>query len=449
MSINLLDMVQSQLGGAAMSQIGKFLGTDETKASAGMSAALPAILGSVVQKGASESGAKGILDLLSSGGHNGSMFDNLGALLGGGNATNSMMNNGGSILQFLMGNKTQAITDFIIRSTGLDKGATGSILRMAAPMIMGMIGKQVSKSGMGASGLMDMLSGQKSFLKDAMPAGMGSLLGFSGFPDAKEAIDRTANTAKAAASEGSSMLSRILPLALILGLCFAGYKYFTSGENLIADATNATIEKTKDAANAVGDAAGDAASVVAATAEGAVDAVGDAANATGDAIGDAANATGDMLSDAANTVSEAAKKALDNVKFAAGSAGEKLSNVLGSGKAKVGETIVFQNLTFKTGSAEIDPTTATEVMNLAQVLKAYPNIKVEIGGHTDNTGDSANNLTLSNNRASSVAKYLVREGGIDRNRITTFGYGDGKPVADNGTEEGRAQNRRIELKIVK
>lgn len=464
MAINLLDLVQSQLGGAAMSQIGKFLGEDESKASAGMAAALPAILGSVMQKGSTESGAAGIMDLLSSGGHDGSMFDNLGALLGGGGSTNSMMDTGGTLLQFFMGNKTQAITDLLIRHTGLGKGAMGSVLRMAAPMLVGMIGKQVSKSGLNAGGLMSLLGGQKEFIKDALPAGMGNLLGFADMGDkAKAAVGSAATAATgaatAAASEGKSMLSRLLPLALILGLCFAGYKYFTSGENVIADVANSTMDKTKDMANAAADKAGDAASVVAATAENAADAaagaagdaanaMGDAANAVGDAATNAADATMDAAASAANAMKDAANKALANVKFAAGSAGEGLHKLLGGAESAVGKTVTFKNLNFATGSSNIDPATAIEVENLAAVLKAYPNVKVEIGGHTDNTGNADNNLKLSNSRAAAVAKMLVRQGGIDRSRVSTFGYGDGKPVADNSTEDGRAVNRRIEVKIV-
>jgi OmpA-OmpF porin, OOP family len=435
MAINLLDLVQGQLGGAAMSQIGKFLGEDSSKASAGMAAALPAILGSVMQKGSTESGAKGIMDLLSSGGHDGSMFDNLGALLSGGNSTNNLMNSGGTLLQFFMGDKTTAITDLLIRSTGLGKGTMGSILRIAAPMLVGMIGKQVSKSGLNAGGLMSMLSGQKDFVKAALPAGMGSLLGFSDMDnEVKETVSRAANTAHAtttnATKEGKSMLSRALPLVLIAALAFAGYKYFTGGNNAITDAAETAMDKTADAANAVGDAAGDAASVVAATAE------------------NAANATADAASSAGNAVRDAARKALADVKFAAGSAGENMYKLLDSGDAAVGKSVVFKTLTFKTGSAEIDPATAIEIEHLAQVLKAYPNVKVEIGGHTDNVGDAAKNLKLSETRAVTVAKMLVRTGGIDQSRVSAFGFGDGKPVGDNKTEAGRAMNRRIDVTIV-
>jgi outer membrane protein OmpA-like peptidoglycan-associated protein len=74
-------------------------------------------------------------------------------------------------------------------------------------------------------------------------------------------------------------------------------------------------------------------------------------------------------------------------------------------------------------------------------------MKIEIGGHTDNTGDKAKNKTLSMNRAKAVKDYLVSKG-IDATRLTAVGYGDSAPVADNGTPEGRAQNRRTVFKVL-
>ena len=70
-----------------------------------------------------------------------------------------------------------------------------------------------------------------------------------------------------------------------------------------------------------------------------------------------------------------------------------------------------------------------------------------MGGHTDNIGTSKSNQLLSENRAKAVYDYLV-EKGITKERMTTKGYGDTKPVADNGTEAGRAENRRTEFKII-
>jgi outer membrane protein OmpA-like peptidoglycan-associated protein len=76
----------------------------------------------------------------------------------------------------------------------------------------------------------------------------------------------------------------------------------------------------------------------------------------------------------------------------------------------------------------------------------YPNAKLTIEGHTDNTGTNAHNMKLSNDRAKSVVDYLVSKG-IDASRLTAVGFGEEKPVTTNKTAEGRTLNRRVELKL--
>jgi outer membrane protein OmpA-like peptidoglycan-associated protein len=83
---------------------------------------------------------------------------------------------------------------------------------------------------------------------------------------------------------------------------------------------------------------------------------------------------------------------------------------------------------------------------VADALQARPDIKVEIAGHTDGIGTVPYNLKLSDRRAKSVKRYLVAKG-IDSGRMTTIGYGKSRPIADNNTDEGRALNRRVELKV--
>ena len=78
------------------------------------------------------------------------------------------------------------------------------------------------------------------------------------------------------------------------------------------------------------------------------------------------------------------------------------------------------------------------------MLKQSPQLKIEIGGHTDNVGQAASNKTLSQARAQTVMKAIV-EGGIAANRLTAAGYGQEYPIGDNRTEAGRAKNRRVEL----
>jgi outer membrane protein OmpA-like peptidoglycan-associated protein len=83
---------------------------------------------------------------------------------------------------------------------------------------------------------------------------------------------------------------------------------------------------------------------------------------------------------------------------------------------------------------------------VAAIFAAYPKVHAKIGGYTDNTGDARANQTLSQDRANSVMDQLVSLG-IDKGRLEAEGYGDQHPVADNATEAGRAQNRRIALRI--
>ena len=108
----------------------------------------------------------------------------------------------------------------------------------------------------------------------------------------------------------------------------------------------------------------------------------------------------------------------------------------------------FDRLTFETGSATLKPASQEQLKNVSEVLKAYPNVNVKLGGYTDNTGDANANLKLSNDRAQSVKSELVRMG-VSESRLEAEGYGQEHPVASNDTEEGRAQNRRISVRVTK
>jgi outer membrane protein OmpA-like peptidoglycan-associated protein len=106
----------------------------------------------------------------------------------------------------------------------------------------------------------------------------------------------------------------------------------------------------------------------------------------------------------------------------------------------------FDRLLFDTGSAALQPASNEQLNNIAEILKAYPNVKIKIGGYTDNTGDKAANLKLSQDRADNVKAELIKLG-VAPDRIDAQGYGEDHPVADNGTDEGRQKNRRISLRV--
>ena len=104
-------------------------------------------------------------------------------------------------------------------------------------------------------------------------------------------------------------------------------------------------------------------------------------------------------------------------------------------------------LTFPINSFQIQPQFFGTLNDVAQTLAAYPSTIVDIYGHTDPSGGDRINIPLSQNRAGSVASYLTQQG-VNPARIATQGFGSSRPIADNGTEAGRAQNRRVEIRIV-
>lgn len=115
-----------------------------------------------------------------------------------------------------------------------------------------------------------------------------------------------------------------------------------------------------------------------------------------------------------------------------------------------GDTIRLQapeNITFDTGMANIKPQFRPVLDQLAYSVSQYPDTVLRIEGHTDSVGSAAFNQTLSENRAHSVAGYLIQRG-VAANRVESLGYGFSRPIADNATEYGRAQNRRVEVLIV-
>jgi outer membrane protein OmpA-like peptidoglycan-associated protein len=104
-------------------------------------------------------------------------------------------------------------------------------------------------------------------------------------------------------------------------------------------------------------------------------------------------------------------------------------------------------ITFPINSAEIQPQFYGTLNQVAQTLSAYPSTLIDVYGHTDPSGGDVINVPLSQNRAQSVANYLARQG-VNPVRVATQGFGSSRPIADNGNEAGRAQNRRVEIRVV-
>jgi len=375
------------------------------------------------------------------------ILDNIGDIFGSTSKVTSLMNGGGGLLSTLLGNNLGGMIEKIAGFGGIKTGSSSSLIKMAAPFLMSMVGRYMKNKALDAVGLGKFLGSQRDNVRSGMPSGLGNILGLSGLGDlvsgvsdggkkvvggaadagrkvvggaadlAGKGIGAVGDVGGAAVKTGGGLLKWLFPLLLLLGIG-SYFGYSTCLGDKVADVTGSV-------ADGVGDAAG-------AVAGGVTDAAGAVASGAGALFG---------------AVNDAAKAALDKVSFTAGSAGDQMIKFI-EGGFKGDARFRFSNLKFATGSAEISGTSGVEVDNLAAILKAYPDMKISVDGYTDNTGDAGKNKMLSEARANAVQARLIAAG-ISGDRISTRGMGDADPVADNGTAEGRAKNRRIEVSVVK
>jgi outer membrane protein OmpA-like peptidoglycan-associated protein len=110
-------------------------------------------------------------------------------------------------------------------------------------------------------------------------------------------------------------------------------------------------------------------------------------------------------------------------------------------------TMTLKNIFFDPNKYNLMPESDAELDQVVELMTDNPTLKIQINGHTDNSGNAADNITLSENRARAVTFYLIARG-IAATRLAAKGWGDTKPVADNSTPEGRARNRRTELTVI-
>lgn len=106
----------------------------------------------------------------------------------------------------------------------------------------------------------------------------------------------------------------------------------------------------------------------------------------------------------------------------------------------------FDRLAFDAGKSTLAPASQEQLKNITEIMSAYPSVKIKIGGYTDNTGNSDENMKLSQSRAEAVKSELIKMG-VSASRLSAEGYGSQFPVASNDSEEGRSKNRRIAARI--
>jgi len=428
MAQNIIELLKNQLNDNLLGKIAGLLGEKKAGVISAVGSALPSILLGLMQKGAEPKGAASLLQMLQEGKHDGGILDNLGGLLGGGSKSTDFMSSGKNLFGSLFGDKAGGISDLIASASGISKNASSSLLGILAPIVMGFLGKTLkAQGGMSPTGLTNLLLGRKDFIKPTLPSGLTQLMGV---PNLDNLGRQAVQTAQAASASGK----KIWPWIVIIAALLVAFFWWRSCD------TQEVAQKAKETAKQAATVAKEAADKAAETAKQTASAVQDTAGKVAEQARDALAGLGKFFS----------KKLPSGVELNIPELGveNKLIGFIEDAQRPVDEKTWFScdRLTFETGKPTLKPESQEQLKNIAEILKAYPKVAIKIGGYTDNVGDPQANLKLSQLRADAVMADLVKLG-VDPSRLKAEGYGQEHPIADNSTEEGRAKNRRIDLRV--
>lgn len=226
MAINLLDLVKTAVSGQVAEQIGSLAGIDKNKSASAIEAAVPVLLGSLLKKASTPSGASDLSKMLKD--QDTSILDNLGGLLGG-SGSSDLLSMGTKLLPSLLGGSQSSIISMLVKLLGFNDKSIGSLLGMLAPIVMSVVGKQAKAAGGFDPGVLtNLLGSQSNLLSNALPnelkgaMGMADLLGSK----ATQAVNTATRTATQATKQASNPLQWLLPLVALAALGYLGYSFF-------------------------------------------------------------------------------------------------------------------------------------------------------------------------------------------------------------------------------
>jgi outer membrane protein OmpA-like peptidoglycan-associated protein len=216
MSVNLLSLATTALGGDFGQLAGKFIGEDGAAAQKGLVAILPAILGGMAQKGSTLDGATGLMSVLNGAGVDSSLLNNVAGLFGNSGAkASALLSPGASLLGGLFGDKVGGIAAAVASIAGLKSSSAVNLLGLVAPLVFGFLRKHTSDSSMNASGLMDLLKGQASHINSAIDPSIAKVLGMATPLASTSHIGAAAavagSTASAVAAKSGFSLGKLVP----------------------------------------------------------------------------------------------------------------------------------------------------------------------------------------------------------------------------------------------
>ena len=418
MAPNLLRLVTDEFRGDTLNRVASAIGETPAKTQAALGGAIPALLAGIGNRVSTTSGAGEVFDAIRSNNLDTNQFATAASALTAPNGAIGLTAMGPSLLKTVLGDRVGSMTDGLASFAGINRASSGSLLSLALPIILSMAGRRAAALGGGVTGLMNLFKGQ-NFLQD-VPAGLAGVLGLGGATAAaRQVYGEAERNAVAYAPEEprkSSWWKWVVPLALLAGLIWLLASLFSRPETpkVVVNPPAPTVTPP-----AVTPPAVTPPSVTPPRAD--LGAFIDKVLPNGLSLRIPTNGVENRLIGFIEDKSRAVDK----------------------------ETwFSFDRLEFETGSDRLKPSSQEQLRNVSEILKAYPNVNVKVGGYTDNVGDPADNQRLSQNRSVNTMNELASLG-IDRSRLAAEGYGEKFPVADNSTEEGRQRNRRIDVRVTK
>lgn len=383
MADSLFDSLLGMIDTHSVGRIAGSLGAPEESVSQGLKSSIAAVLGGMASKAEDPGTLRGILDIAPS-----ALGDvNLSEIVQGASNPNSPLIAGGKrILTGLFGKSASDVTNAIGAASGLRAGTASTMLALVAPMVMSFLSRRVRTEGMTMDGLSSVLLRESGAIRNALPTPLRHLF----WPEASTVGPVPPIVAQEVQKQRST---RWLPT---LGIIALGLFSFWLLTHLHRPATEPVTSAPAGAANRV-------------------------------AVPCALPA---------------------GVKLPDGGVETQLLAFLQNSDAKPDATssFNFDKLVFNTGSATLRPESQAQLTNIAAILTNCPSVHLVIAAYTDNVGSPESNLRLSRNRANTVVSQLVSKG-VPPDHLTAEGHGQEYPVADNASEEGRAQNRRVVMLV--
>jgi OmpA-OmpF porin, OOP family len=399
--MNLIELARSYLTPEVVDKASALVGDSPTTTRKALEIAVPTVVAELSGEGASASGGRRIMGILQEAGLLGPMSTITERLSAG--SGEDLVSLGKDLLGKLFGGRLSGVTGAAATAAGVKSDTMGSLLGLAGPLVFGVLGSQIHARRLDTAGLAALLGEQKTAALAALPAPLAMALQRMSRPGTATA--RTAPVERGA-PEG---LARFWPLLLVIPLAILGALFFRKPS---APPTQEWVPGARLGA------------------------------------GVSPSATPEVTSEPAPVAEPMPLPITPPAALPGGSIGHDMAQFLASSDGDPSKRFVFDHLNFELARVNLMPGSARTLDDVAEVLKAYPEAEVVVEGHTDTTGDAADNQRLSLERADVVKAALVARG-ISADRVKTAGIGQDRPVASNDTVEGRARNRRTELIVTR